>query len=240
MMQQFLKLRKLLAVTAVFALTLLDSILFAYAADRITAFNISQPFAPQRVSSIADTTAFYLPVDMVISDNFLYYDGSYTTTVGNSTNTYSGMVGVDISDVYQMEKKAFVAGVPSALAFAAANGYLLVAWESPGIMIYHNDLVLGVKSPTGSNAERVYRLEQCYPNPFNPVTHIDFQIAKWSTVTIAVYDVLGREVQTLFRGTASAGAHTVAFDGTRFSSGVYFYRLEAGAFSDTKKLVLMK
>jgi hypothetical protein len=83
-------------------------------------------------------------------------------------------------------------------------------------------------------------LSQNYPNPFNPTTAISYQLPTASTVTLKVYDVLGKEVATLIEGAQSAGIHTVRFDGSSLRSGVYFYRIQAGSFEETKKLVLIK
>ena len=87
-------------------------------------------------------------------------------------------------------------------------------------------------------------LSQNYPNPFNPSTVISYQVAVNSQVTLKVYDVLGKEVAALVNGRQEAGSYNVTFNtnsGTRnLSSGVYFYRLNAGSFVSTKKLVLMK
>ncbi len=85
-----------------------------------------------------------------------------------------------------------------------------------------------------------YTLEQNYPNPFNPVTTINYIIAAKDFVTIKVYDLLGKEIATLVNGEKSAGSYSVNFNASRLSSGVYFYRMQAGSFLETKKLVLMK
>lgn len=86
----------------------------------------------------------------------------------------------------------------------------------------------------------VYRLYQNYPNPFNPATTIEYSIPEKSNVTIKVFDLLGREVVTLVNKEKPVGLYEVKFDGSRFASGVYFYRIEAGKFSETKKFVLLK
>jgi len=85
-----------------------------------------------------------------------------------------------------------------------------------------------------------FNLEQNYPNPFNPTTIINYQIPKRGLVVLKVYDILGREVTTLVNEEKQAGSYEVEFNGSSFSSGVYFYRIEAGSFSDTKKLLLLK
>jgi hypothetical protein len=83
-------------------------------------------------------------------------------------------------------------------------------------------------------------LAQNYPNPFNPATAISYQLPSVTFVTLKVYDVLGKEVATLIEGIQPAGIHTARFDGSSLRSGVYFYRLQTGALSETKKLLLIK
>lgn len=85
-----------------------------------------------------------------------------------------------------------------------------------------------------------YKLEQNYPNPFNPVTTIDFQLPKDVNVKIKVYDVSGKEIKTLIDEFKQAGSYNISFDGSNLSSGVYFYRIEAGDFVQTKRMVLLK
>jgi photosystem II stability/assembly factor-like uncharacterized protein len=85
-----------------------------------------------------------------------------------------------------------------------------------------------------------YFLFQNYPNPFNPATTIEYAIPSLSTVILKVYDILGREVTTLVSEEKLAGRYMVTFDGSGLSSGVYFYRLETGGYSDSKKFILMK
>lgn len=87
---------------------------------------------------------------------------------------------------------------------------------------------------------RSFVLEQNYPNPFNPTTNIEYRIANFGFVSLKVYDVLGREVATLVNGRESAGKYTVMFDASRLPSGVYFYRLQTGSYSVTKKMVLIR
>jgi len=85
-----------------------------------------------------------------------------------------------------------------------------------------------------------YSLSQNYPNPFNPTTKINFALPKQGLVTLKIYDVLGREVRTLVNEVKSAGQYSVDFNASEFSSGVYFYKLESGTFSETKRMLLIK
>jgi hypothetical protein len=85
-----------------------------------------------------------------------------------------------------------------------------------------------------------FALEQNYPNPFNPTTLISYQLPVASTVSLKIYDVLGKEVATLVNGRQEAGAYNIPFHATALSSGIYFYRLQAGNFVATKKMMLVK
>lgn len=83
-------------------------------------------------------------------------------------------------------------------------------------------------------------LEQNFPNPFNPRTTIAFTLAHEGYVHLEVFDVQGKRVATLIDGVRSAGRNTVSFEASALSSGIYFYRLNAGAVVDQKKMVLLK
>jgi len=85
-----------------------------------------------------------------------------------------------------------------------------------------------------------YALYQNYPNPFNPSTTISYSVAELNFVTLKVYDVLGSEITTLINEEKPAGSYDVEFNASQYPSGIYFYRLQAGSFVETKKMVLMK
>lgn len=87
---------------------------------------------------------------------------------------------------------------------------------------------------------KTFDLSQNYPNPFNPATVINYQLPVGGQVALKVYNMLGKEVATLVNETKEAGAHSIKFDGSKLSSGIYFYTLRAGSFTATKKLTLMK
>lgn len=86
----------------------------------------------------------------------------------------------------------------------------------------------------------MFRLSQNYPDPFNPSTTISYQLPKQSKVTLKLFDVLGREVATLVNSEQGAGYKSVSWNGEKVPSGIYFYRMTAGAFTETKKLLLLK
>mgnify|MGYP002626210793 FL=1 len=85
-----------------------------------------------------------------------------------------------------------------------------------------------------------FLLQQNYPNPFNPSTKIKFAIPNSSFVKLAVYDMLGREAAVLVNENLNAGSYEYTFDGADLSSGMYFYTLRSGEFTQTKKMNLIK
>ena len=99
--------------------------------------------------------------------------------------------------------------------------------------------VVGVQN-NNNNIPASYNLMQNYPNPFNPSTKISFALPKAGNVKLAVFDILGNEVATVLNGLQTAGNHTVDFNAASLSSGVYFYKIQAGDFSSTKKMLLVK
>jgi len=119
--------------------------------------------------------------------------------------------------------------------------------ENVGYIAGNNGLML--KTYTGgltnlNTAEQFipkeYTLHQNYPNPFNPSTTISFSLPHSSYVNLKVFDAAGREIKELFNEYRQRGSYEVKFDGRDFASGVYYYKLEAGEYSDTKRMLLLK
>jgi len=100
------------------------------------------------------------------------------------------------------------------------------------------DVTVGVNDI--SNTPYEFRLDNNYPNPFNPTTNIQYSVASTSKVTLKIYDVLGNEIQTLVDDVKSPGQYTVKFNAQNLASGIYFYQINAGNFTATKKLMLLK
>ncbi len=96
-----------------------------------------------------------------------------------------------------------------------------------------------VTTKVNNNLPKAFKLLQNYPNPFNPVTNIKYEIPKDAFVTLKVYDLLGKEVFSI-NEFKKAGSYEVRFDGANFASGMYFYQITSGNFTDTKKMVLLK
>lgn len=137
-------------------------------------------------------------------------------------------------------KIGFVAGhgnsnTPQNYSFIAtdeAKYYRLKQVDTDGLFEYSD--VVEVK------ANLTYKLSQNYPNPFNPTSTINFTIPSSQNVELSVYNMLGEKVAELLSETMSAGDHSVSFDASNLSSGIYFYRLQVESFVSSKKMVLLK
>ena len=107
-------------------------------------------------------------------------------------------------------------------------------------LIYKYQGILSEVNNNNTSVPQNYKLEQNFPNPFNPTTTINYSVPKTSFVTLKVYDVLGNEVMSVVNEQQTANNYTYTLDFSKLSSGVYYYTLRAGDFSSTKKLMLVK
>ena len=126
--------------------------------------------------------------------------------------------------------------------------------DQQGKVAYHNteynprrmvEIITNLLSPIGVEGEIAstplsYRLKQNYPNPFNPATQIEFSLPVSSKVSLVIYNILGQEIARLIDGEQAAGVHSVIWEATNLSTGIYFYRIQAGDFVQTRKLLLLK
>jgi hypothetical protein len=112
--------------------------------------------------------------------------------------------------------------------------YRLKQTDFDGSFEYSNEIEVEILLPNE------FSLDQNYPNPFNPTTTIKYSIPKEGLVTLKVYNVIGEEVAALVNEIKQVGNYNLTFDAENFSSGVYLYRLKAGSFVETKKMILMK
>ncbi len=124
------------------------------------------------------------------------------------------------------------------------NKVRFVAKSAFGNNLFIDDITSGTITGVGSqvtlNVPQKYELFQNYPNPFNPSTKINFDIPKAGIVTLKIYDLTGREITQLVNDNMSAGNYSIDFNAANIASGVYFYRLEAADFVQSKRMVLLK
>ncbi len=114
-----------------------------------------------------------------------------------------------------------------------------IGYNNGNLAVYNPEGITSIKNGINDHL-KVFSLSQNYPNPFNPSTKISYSIPNQSHVSLKVYDVLGREVALLISKEQPVGNYSIEFDASKLTSGIYFYRIQAGEFIETKKMVLMK
>ncbi len=113
-------------------------------------------------------------------------------------------------------------------------------WMEPSRQVLIYDPLITFVEKYESKQVKSFELYQNYPNPFNPTTTIKFSLPEKTNTKISVYNLLGQKVKELLNEIRDAGIHTINFDGNGLPSGIYFYKIEAGKYTDTKKMILMK
>ena len=126
--------------------------------------------------------------------------------------------------------------------------------DQEGRVVYHNteydpkrmtEIITNLLNPIGveeevSSTPLSYQLSQNYPNPFNPVTTISYVLPTTSKVLLVIYNLLGEEIARLVDGIQPEGVHQITWDASGASSGIYFYRIHAGEFIQTRKMLLLR
>jgi photosystem II stability/assembly factor-like uncharacterized protein len=160
-------------------------------------------------------------------------------------NIYAGSdLGVYVTTNSGANWHEYRTGMPYALAFDVTvvypNRKLRVATYGNGI--YERKLLENPVSvnPVSNEIVSGYSLSQNYPNPFNPVTHLEFGISDLGFVSLKVYDMMGKEIKTLVNEIKPAGNYKIEFDGSDLPSGVYYYKIESGNFTQVRKMLLIK
>jgi hypothetical protein len=161
--------------------------------------------------------------------------------VGIGTGIMSATVAQSTYTEFVANITYFDASVPDTciISIIIASG----GSQVPGSAFVIDDLSFGSTSAVDDgrpDLPKAFDLAQNYPNPFNPTTNVRFTIVNRQLTVVKVYDVLGREVATLVNEVKEPGTYTVQFDGSNLASGVYFYRLSAGSYLATHKMILMR
>jgi hypothetical protein len=208
----------------------LDSTLFV-GVEGVFASSDSTKSWTRRSSGLQDTTINHY--DLYVES--LYSFGHYLFA---GTLIYGLFYSSDGGKNWQAENAGLNYGL-TIWGTGIIGDYLLIAadngiWRRPLA-----EIVTSIQTYQTSTPKQ-FLLAQNYPNPFNPTTVISYQLPVSTLVTLKVYDELGRLVRTMVNERETSGAHSVTFDAGNLSSGVYFYRLTAGSFVETKKLMLIK
>ncbi len=167
------------------------------------------------------------------------YDGTSAQKTGSGLPTTVNDLTIEDTAGVMLTQATTINGTLALKAGVFDNTIPFALGPGGKISYEGGSLLTGVKRKDVLVPQQFY-MDQNYPNPFNPSTTIEFGVPSRSFVTVKVYNVLGQKVATLFSGEQNAGVYTVDFNGANFSSGVYFYRIQAGNWSKTKRMVMVK
>jgi hypothetical protein len=137
---------------------------------------------------------------------------------------------------------AIIEGTCVAVAFQTVH-IVWSDWRHDNVEIYYKRNPLGNITEIENISSKIpdkYSLHQNFPNPFNPVTNIEFDLPKESFVKLFIYDALGKELSVLVNQNLAAGSYKIDWDASSYSSGIYYYKLQASEFTETKKMILLK
>ena len=162
--------------------------------------------------------------------------GTDTIVYMSTTSPSSGFVGRQV--VSNNPPTGTVA--PDVAGFINPNSGGVAYVQFGGTPIWYDNSNIVTNITGSTDIPETYELSQNYPNPFNPSTTIKYNIPKAGDVKLVVFDALGREVVQLVNGTINAGSHSIDFNASGLSSGIYFYRLTSGDFTDIKKMMIVK
>lgn len=182
-----------------------------------------------RVVFADDTTrhSSYLPSNKVFTDSILVKQNNWLLPSDFSSNYYFNKPFYYIQGI-GVTKNIFNHLYLPLIGFKSANGTL-----------YGSELQFDNVSDFDDKIKS-FNLSQNYPNPFNPKTKIEFELKKSGFVKLEIFNTLGQKLETLINEVKSKGIHFVYFDGTKYSSGIYFYTLTSDNFSETKQMILNK
>ena len=169
-----------------------------------------------------------------------YVNNTMQIMLSTSTGMYFTSVLNGNSTVWTQQAVSAIGNVVCVQTdFRTADNTLVVATHGRGSFQTVITEPISVQQ-ISTEVPSAYSLKQNYPNPFNPSTIISFALPKAGQVSLKVYDVMGREVQTIVNKSLQAGKYETKFDGSQLTSGVYFYKLIANGYSDTKRMLLIK
>jgi hypothetical protein len=194
--------------------------------------DVSDPTAPVEVSTYS---TIYDLFDVFVSNGKAYL-----------ANWYGGIRVLDVSDLSDVTEIGYYSRMGSIMCFTVqvVDGLIYTGNSSDGFSIFRYQVIQSGIEDTAARPQK-FSLSQNYPNPFNPETTIRFALPEDRMVNLRIYNIAGQTVRTLKRERMTAGYHQVRWDGRDFSgrevgSGVYFYRIQAGEFRETKRMVLLK
>ncbi|MFA5403776.1 MAG: T9SS type A sorting domain-containing protein [Ignavibacteria bacterium] len=197
----------------------------------ITFFASTFSFATTRTIAVQNFSFSPDNLNAFVGDTIVWQwvSGTHTTTSTTIPPTASvwdqPISSIDISYSY-------IITVPG------TYNYKCTPHESMGMVGVINAQISSITK--NENITLTYKLNQNYPNPFNPMTNISFSIPKSEFVKITVYNEIGREIETVLSENLNVGSYTINYNASKLSSGIYFYKINAGDFKETKRMLLIK
>ncbi len=177
-----------------------------------------------------------------LNNQTVYSLGVSGNNIFAGTTDHSGVYLSSNTGISWIQKNQGFTIVPSISALLISNGYIIAGTDHFSVSgVWRRSLsdIIGIEN-ISTEIPSTFSLSQNYPNPFNPTTKIKFDITENAFTTLKIYDLIGKEVQTLVNDELSSGVYEATFDGTQLTSGVYFYRLNSGEYSETKRMLLVK
>jgi len=215
------------------------------------------------VTALSNLTGTYM-INFVLTESNIMYQQNFYAACGTPGYHYDyihqhvckGMINGDRGDTLfsggtwnqgDTISKSINYTIPAGFVDNNCSVVIFVYMTNTGFGINNyvqqsTEVPVGIPTGVSNNGTMVsdYRLSQNYPNPFNPTTNIHFSIPKDGNTSLKFYDVLGNEVAVYYDGFLKAGTYNAEFNGSTLSSGVYFYKLTSGDFTETKKMLLTK
>ncbi|MCW8848841.1 MAG: T9SS type A sorting domain-containing protein [Melioribacteraceae bacterium] len=194
-------------------------------------------------SVVSKYTLIFAPTDLILQ----------RTELNEITLTWND--NSEVEDGYVIEHKLTDQAIFSVLDTLKGSGneyvdknveqeqtynYRIKAYKELGESEYSNEASLFLVGVVENDIPNQYSIGQNYPNPFNPTTKIKFGLPNSTLTKLIIYDLLGKEIQTLINKELETGYHEINFDASNYQSGIYFYRIQAGNYIQTKKMVLIK
>jgi hypothetical protein len=170
------------------------------------------------------------------------FNGSTAQVTGSLMPTTVNNLAINNSSGVALSQATTINGVLRLMAGVFDNSIPFTLGPSGSISYEGGSLLIptSVESRDEETIPRAFFVDQNYPNPFNPSTTIRFGLPSQSYVTVKVFNLLGEEVVTLFEGRQDAGIHSLQFEPTHLSSGVYFYRIQAGSSVGIMRMILTR
>lgn len=208
-----------------YAVEVVDNIAYFGNGGYLEIVDISDPANPIELGKVLNPSVV---LGIAVSGSYVYVaDGG------------AGLRIIDVSTPSSPVEAGFFDTGSKALGVAVSGDVVYVADDGDGMYIIRNDLLMGINEESSHLPEN-FLLAPNYPNPFNPITTISYQLPKSAFVNLSIYNITGQLVETVVNDYKTPGFYTVEWNDREVGSGIYFYKITAGEFTDVRKCLLVK